>query len=66
MTECVSEWKQRAIAMNDGNTSWREIARRLGLPKSSVSDFLRKTVGTPPVEIPRPLICLSRAAEGVS
>ena len=42
--------------MNDGNTSWREIARRLNIPKSSVSDFLRKIVGTPPVEIPRPRI----------
>lgn len=40
-------WKQKAVdlATNSG-ASWREIARALGKPKSTVSDYLRNTLQT--------------------
>ena len=42
MTE-VKEWKWQAIDMaEEGNMSWREIARVLDVPKSTLSDMLRK------------------------
>lgn len=37
-------WKEEALRMHKCGVSWRKIAKRLGKPKSSVSDFLRKEV----------------------
>ena len=38
-----NDWKINAAALDKaGVMSWREIARVLGVAKSSVSDFLRK------------------------
>jgi hypothetical protein len=37
------EWQQQAIALSTtGTMSWRGIANLLGVPRSTVSDFLRK------------------------
>jgi len=38
----MSDWKQRAIELAHTGRSWRKIANDLGVPKSSVSDWLRK------------------------
>ena len=39
----TKEWRQQAVALDSTNTmSWREIAKMLGIGKSTVSDFLRK------------------------
>lgn len=39
----VKEWKWQAIDMaEEGNMSWREISRVLDVPKSTLSDMLRK------------------------
>ena len=35
-------WHKSAVEMDVEGVSWREIARTLGLPKSTVSDFLRE------------------------
>lgn len=36
-------WKEQSLLMaRDGTYSWREIAKRVGKPKSTVSDFLRQ------------------------
>ena len=37
-------WRQDAVALHEQGYSWREIARRINVPKSTVSDFLRKYV----------------------
>ena len=38
----MSDWKQRAIELAHAGKSWRKIAKELGVPKSSMSDFLRR------------------------
>jgi transposase-like protein len=37
----MNDWKEQAHLLNKDKVSWREIAKRLGVPKSTVSDFLR-------------------------
>ena len=38
----MSDWKEKAISLaKEGELSWRGIARKLGVPRSTVSDFLR-------------------------
>lgn len=37
----MSNWKEQAIALAKEGLSWREVARVLGMPKSTVSDALR-------------------------
>lgn len=38
-------WKAKALEMaNKGDMSWREIAKRLGVPRSTVSDYLRNNI----------------------
>ena len=42
----MSDWKEQAIELaKTTSMSWREIGRKLGVAKSSVSDFLRKELG---------------------
>ena len=36
------EWKDKAIALAKEGCSWRKIAKMLSIPKSTVSDALRK------------------------
>lgn len=36
------DWHQAAIKLDDLGESWRQIAEMLGVPRSTVSDFLRK------------------------
>lgn len=38
----TAKWKEKALAFDSIGMSWREIARRLKMPKSTVSDFLRE------------------------
>lgn len=39
----LKDWQQQAIALHNTNTmSWRDISGSVGVPKSTVSDFLRK------------------------
>src|SRR5690625_2447179 len=38
----MSDWKESAIALAKEGMSWRAIARELGVPRSTVSDYLRK------------------------
>lgn len=38
----MSDWKESAIALAREGMSWRAIARELGVPRSTVSDHLRK------------------------
>lgn len=41
----MSNWKKKALELAiTTDMSWRSIAKKLGRPKSSVSDFLRKAV----------------------
>ena len=35
-------WKDEAIKLANTGMSWRRVAKEVGQPKSSVSDFLRK------------------------
>ena len=38
-------WKVKALEMaNKGDMSWREIAKRLDVPRSTVSDYLRSNI----------------------
>lgn len=39
--EANTSWQAQAIALDNVQTSWREIARMVNTPKSTVSDFLR-------------------------
>lgn len=40
-------WKQQALELaKNGDISWRKIAQLLDVPKSSVSDYLRKAMAT--------------------
>ena len=41
MNKCAG-WKAEAIALANTGLSWRKVAKEVGQPKSSVSDFLRK------------------------
>ena len=45
----MNNWKEKAkeLALTSGK-SWRKIAKELGVAKSSVSDFLRKELGSQP------------------
>ena len=39
----MSDWKEQALLLaKDGKLSWRKMAKQLGVPKSTLSDFLRK------------------------
>ena len=39
----MSDWKEQALLLaKDGKLSWRQIGKQLGVPKSTLSDFLRK------------------------
>jgi hypothetical protein len=40
-------WQERAGILSKADISWRQIANILKLPKSTVSDFLRKNYGPP-------------------
>lgn len=41
----MDKWKLEAIDLHEtGEYSWREIAKRLGMSKSTVSDYLRKYI----------------------
>lgn len=48
MRECIvtGSWKEEALNLC-GKMSWRDIARKLNVPRSTVSDFLRKTTKDP-------------------
>ena len=37
-------WREKALELHHQGMSWRQIAKQLGKPKSSVSDYLRKEV----------------------
>jgi transposase-like protein len=37
----MNDWKEKAHHLNKDGLSWREIARLVGKPKSTVSDYLR-------------------------
>ena len=37
------DWKEKAIVLAENGKSWRKIAIELGVPRTTVSDFLRKT-----------------------
>ena len=40
----MSDWKEQALSLaKDGKLSWRKMAKQLGVPKSTLSDFLRKS-----------------------
>lgn len=40
----MSDWKEQALLLaKDGKLSWRKMAKQLGVPKSTLSDFLRKS-----------------------
>ena len=40
----MSGWKEQALLLaKDGKLSWRQIGKQLGVPKSTLSDFLRKS-----------------------
>ena len=40
----MSDWKEQALLLaKDGKLSWRKMAKQLGVPKSTVSDFLRSS-----------------------
>lgn len=39
----TDNWKEQALLLNKDGVSWRQIAKRLGKPKSTVSDFLRSS-----------------------
>ena len=41
MNKCAG-WKEKAIELANTGMSWRKVAKEVGQPKSSVSDFLRK------------------------
>jgi hypothetical protein len=52
-----NDWQQKAATLADTNVlSWRQIAAALQVPKSTVSDFLRKNSGiaTEPAEVEEP------------
>ena len=36
------DWKEDAVSLAEGGLSWRGIAKELGVPRTTVSDFLRK------------------------
>ena len=39
----MSDWKEQALSLaKDGKLSWRKMAKQLSVPKSTLSDFLRK------------------------
>ena len=37
------DWKEKAIELAKQGMSWRKVARELDVPRTTVSDFLRKT-----------------------
>ena len=39
------DWKEKAIELAKQGMSWRKVARELDVPRTTVSDFLRKTFG---------------------
>ena len=39
----LKQWQQEAIELSKQGMSWRKIARELDVPRTTVSDFLRKT-----------------------
>jgi hypothetical protein len=46
----MNDWKREALLLaEEGTLSWRQISLMLGVPKSTVSDFLRDNLGTQPV-----------------
>lgn len=48
----MSNWKEKAkeMALTSGK-SWRKIAKEIGVAKSSVSDYLRKELGSQPQQV---------------
>lgn len=42
MNDNIKDWKAEAVELAKEGYSWRKIAKYLGKPKSSVSDYLRK------------------------
>lgn len=48
----MSNWKEKAkeMALTSGK-SWRKISKELGVAKSSVSDYLRKELGSQPQQV---------------
>lgn len=48
----MSNWKEKAkeMALTSGK-SWRRIAKEIGVAKSSVSDYLRKELGSQPQQV---------------
>lgn len=56
-----NNWKERALVLSTADLSWRQIANILNLPKSTVSDFLRKSCGEPtPLQDPNQQINLEQ------
>ena len=47
----MTDWKKKAQKMAEKGVSWRKIGRELGVPKSTVSDYLRALYGA--VEAPK-------------
>lgn len=48
MTKC---WREQALELHSEGMSWRKIAKAIGKPKSTVSDYLRKELK--PLNIPK-------------
>lgn len=40
----MSEWKEKALEYHNLGLSWRQIAKKLGKSKSTISDYLRKQI----------------------
>ena len=48
----MSDWVEKAINLAEqGDLSWRKIAKKIGVPKSTVSDRLRKHFSKTPLEV---------------
>ena len=43
----MSNWREDAIRAAATGISWRKVARQIGVPRSTVSDYLRKVIGQP-------------------
>lgn len=50
-----NDWQQKASTLAETNVlSWRQIATALQMPKSTVSDYLRKISAPEPIEVEKP------------